>query len=103
MKKALPCGIELGDQGGLAYSKTLLGLVALYDGDVERGRALLEESVRLFRDWGEDMWGLALSLRNLAEGANYVGDKSARRALLEESVRLYREVGNPWGIGPRAQ
>jgi serine/threonine protein kinase/TolB-like protein len=68
------------------------GLVST--GDVEAGRARLEEAERLALRIG-NRWEQAEIDNALAVGVTYRGDAASAVALLTQAERLYREVGNP--------
>ena len=61
--------------------------------DLARAQSVLEESVRLFRELGDDHYVL-IANSNLAWIAGDLGDRDRERALLEDSLRLARELGN---------
>ena len=72
--------------------------------DYERGAALCEESLALFRALG-DKAGIASCLYMLAGGgqdwwgeARTRGTLAEARALIEEALTLHRELGDTWGI-----
>jgi predicted ATPase/class 3 adenylate cyclase len=62
--------------------------------DYDRGKALAQESLALFRELG-DKRGIALSLNRLGIAAWRRADFSTARVLMEEDLVLYRELGNP--------
>jgi ATP/maltotriose-dependent transcriptional regulator MalT len=64
-------------------------------GEVERARALAEESVAHFRE-GDDAFGLAASLSALGVVFRARGDYGAARSALEESAEIAREAGDDW-------
>jgi predicted ATPase/DNA-binding SARP family transcriptional activator len=88
---------ELGNQRGLAYSLTFLGLVTGLQSDHIMARLLQEESSMLFREIG-DMWGLALSLYWLGAILRRQGDYTAASAAFEESLAIFRKVEDTWGL-----
>lgn len=69
----------------------------MLQGDTERGKTLLEESLALFRSI-EDKAGTAKVLRLL--GQLQIGEKTVEaRRLLEASLALYEELDDSYGIG----
>jgi non-specific serine/threonine protein kinase len=73
-----------------------LGLVARDPGDPMAARSLLEESVAIFREIG-DQWALALSLVSLGRTVTMAGDPAAARSILEEGGTIFREIGDKYG------
>ena len=69
----------------------------MIQGDTEKGRAMLEESLTLFRSI-DDKAGTAKVLRML--GQLQIGEKTVEaRSLLEASLALYEELDDSYGIG----
>ena len=87
--------LSQGGTVGPARAKALqrAGILAAVQHDDDRARALLEESLLLFREF-KDARNSAYTLRNLAEFAN---DEGAR-SLLEEAMACSREVNDKQGI-----
>ena len=69
------------------------GWMAMWQGELERARALLEESVGLCRQLG-DKPAVAGALHKLSTAALFQGDLGRARTLFEESVALWREFGD---------
>jgi len=67
--------------------------LAFIQSNYDRGEALAQESLALFRELG-DRRGVALSLDRLGMAAWRRGDFSAARVLMEEDLALFREVGD---------
>ena len=89
----------LGASAAVAPSvraKALLAAARLsfMQSDYDRGQALAQESLALFRELG-DKRGIALSLNRLGIAAWRRADFPTARVLLEEDLALYRELGNP--------
>lgn len=80
----------LEDPWGAAYSGFMLGVA---EEDEERGQQLHEESVRVFRELGDEHSALLVS-RNLALTYAQRGDGERSRALYEDNLRRARETGN---------
>jgi Tetratricopeptide repeat len=78
-------------------SLNILGVIARNRGDQAAARTLLEESLGLFRELG-DQWGIGLLLNNLARVARDLGDWTWMAELCAESLALFREVGDRHGI-----
>ncbi len=62
--------------------------------DYERGKALAQEGLALFRELG-DKPGIALALNRLGIAAWRKADFPTARVLMEEDLALYRELGIP--------
>jgi tetratricopeptide (TPR) repeat protein len=90
-----------GEAPAPARAKALSGTgrLTLEQGDTERAKELLEESVRSLREVEHNKEGLAEAVDNLGIAWAYQGDLEEAKALFEESLRLYREAGDRWGIG----
>jgi predicted ATPase len=73
------------------------GYLALRQGDASQARALLEESLALYREVG-DKGGIAYALLELSGPAWRQDDYGQVRALLEESLALFRELGDKVGL-----
>jgi predicted ATPase/class 3 adenylate cyclase len=74
------------------------GMMAWVLYEHERARALLQESLSLFRRLG-DNWAIAFALHHLAHVAVAQGDFGQGTTLFEESLALFRETGDRWGLG----
>jgi DNA-binding CsgD family transcriptional regulator len=88
----------LGDTLGVAYTLYTLGRVALEEGHAVETRALLAESVDLFRKIGE-RWGLAacletLAIANASPGSERAGPMRAAR-LWGAAEALRESLGAP--------
>ena len=88
---------QLKDEGGLALSAYVSGIVHMARGHYAEAAALLEESLERYRRL-DDWWGIASSLRHGGQVAARSGNYGLAETLLEESVRLYRESGNDLGV-----
>ncbi len=89
-EEALALHRTLGDAWGAAYSGFMLGHVA---GDVQTAQQLYEESVRVFRELGDEHSAL-LATRNLAWTYEELGDLERARALHAENLRCARATSN---------
>ncbi len=83
----------------LAYAKALraAGSLAWNQTDFRTARALLEQSLAIFREL-RDREGTARSLNTLGNVAIEQGDYPAARAMYEESLAIWRELGDRSGM-----
>lgn len=72
------------------------GFLAVGQGDIEAGRARLDEGLALFRELGNPE-GIADTLLGLGRAAYYQGDYAAARSLFEESLSSSRAAEYAWG------
>jgi tetratricopeptide (TPR) repeat protein len=72
-------------------------MVGYVQGDYERGEALLEESLGLYRELGDEH-GIASLLNALAMVASVQGDLTRAVTAYEEGVALSREAGDVSGV-----
>jgi predicted ATPase len=89
----------LGMSTGVAPSVRARALLAaarltFMQSDYERGTALAQQSLALFRAL-DDKRGIALALNRLGVAAWRHADYPTAQALLEEDLALYRALGNP--------
>lgn len=98
LEEAIPLWRALGDQEGLAWALSHLGLVRQWLGHVDAGVAMLEESLALRRALGEDR-GIARSLFNLAVAEDFRGDFVRAAQLYEETLEVQGRIGDIWGSG----
>jgi predicted ATPase/class 3 adenylate cyclase/Tfp pilus assembly protein PilF len=73
------------------------GRIAALRGDDARGRALLLESLAIFRELNDER-SAAWALRSLGYIANDEGDYAASRRYYEESLAIFEDQGNELGI-----
>lgn len=66
-------------------------------GDQERGSALGEESLAIYRELGEPE-GIGRTAHMLSQAASATGDRERAVAFAEESLRLARELGHVRGL-----
>lgn len=81
----------------LALALNQLGVVVGEQGDYASGRALIEESLALYRALGDAHW-TAGALHNLGYVARVHGDLARARIALEESLPLIRVHGDTAGV-----
>jgi ATP/maltotriose-dependent transcriptional regulator MalT len=74
-----------------------LGWLAWDQGDIEQGKSLLEESLRISRESG-DTRGILYGLINLGFAAMLQGDYEQATTLTEEGLTLSRQLGDQPGI-----
>jgi predicted ATPase/DNA-binding SARP family transcriptional activator len=89
-EEALALHRKLGDAWGAAYSVFMLGTA---EDDAARAQQLYEESVRVFREHGDEHSALLVT-RNLASIYAYLGDHERSRALYEDNLRRARATHN---------
>jgi predicted ATPase/DNA-binding XRE family transcriptional regulator len=91
--------LERPSEATAARAKVLVGAgrLAWFQGELRRGDALLEESLTLYRDLGDDA-GTAFTLLVLGRIAVSQGERKRGATLVEESLALFRQQGNEWGI-----
>jgi non-specific serine/threonine protein kinase len=89
---------EFNDLEGIALAHRLLGIIAHFKGDRQKGISHLEKSLMLFRDLGED-WNIASTLLYLGDA--HIRSENYDRAsiLTQECLFLFKELGDRWGIG----
>ncbi|MGH3134483.1 MAG: tetratricopeptide repeat protein [Gaiellaceae bacterium] len=80
-----------GDAWGIANSLWSLGYAVAEEGDWAEAQQLVEESVRLFRELGDQHY-LLLATRTLAWTHEELGDLECSRALHEENLRRARAL-----------
>jgi non-specific serine/threonine protein kinase len=73
------------------------GVLAGNQGDYDRQTAILEESLKLYKEL-DDKPGIAQSINNLGSIAYSQGDYARAEAQYTESLSLRREIGDSWGI-----
>jgi len=71
------------------------GTLAATQGDFTQARALLESSLGLFRELGDE-GSILDALRNLGNELRHQGDYNTAREVLEEGLALSREAGDTW-------
>ena len=90
---------ELGDEHGRAVLLHRLGISAMWKGDLERARALVEES-QAIHERGDNPWerifGVAQTVGTLGAIARDAGEEQHAAELIERSAAMGREVGVPW-------
>ncbi|MBA2425433.1 MAG: hypothetical protein H0V58_08750 [Actinobacteria bacterium] len=86
---------RLEDEHGRAVLLHRLGISAMWRGDLERARELVELSDSIHRRSG-DVFGLAQTTGTLGAIARDEGDEDGALELVRESASLAREAGVPW-------
>jgi len=90
---------ELGDEHGRAVLLHRLGDLAMWKGDLERARALVEESQAIHErndNRLERIFGVAQTVGTLGAIARDAGEQQHAAELIEQSAAMGREVGVPW-------
>jgi len=87
-EEALAIHHELGDAWGVAYSRFVLG-ESVGEDDPERAQGIYEDSVRAFREVGNEHYAL-LATHNLAYTCATLGDDDRARTLHEQNLRQAR-------------
>ena len=73
----------------------MAGLLAEHQGDYSRATALLEESLALFRELGDEYrWNIAGGLSSLGQVTMIQGDYGRATTLCEEALALSQEAGD---------
>jgi predicted ATPase len=89
---------ELDDTITRARARTLLGWVALADGDLDEALGMHEQAVQLARASG-DRWSLVRALNELGNVLLIRGEFDAAAGTLAEALAISREVGLPDATG----
>jgi predicted ATPase/DNA-binding XRE family transcriptional regulator len=91
--------VERGSDTTAARAKVLVGAgrLAWFQGELARANTLLEESLTLYKELGDDV-GAAFALLLLGRTAVSQGDLRRGENLGEESLAFFRQHGNVWGI-----
>jgi predicted ATPase len=95
----LQSALERASGPTAARAKVLVGAgrLAWFQGELARANKLVEESLTLYQDLGDDA-GAAFALLVLGRTAVSQGNRGRGEALVEESLALLRQQGNMWGI-----
>jgi len=72
------------------------GILAGNQGDYERQKKIVEESLHLYREM-DDKPGIAQSINNLGSIAYSQGDYDSAEVFYSESLNIRREIGDSWG------
>jgi tetratricopeptide (TPR) repeat protein len=83
---------ETGDRAREGFALAALGRNALYQGDLERARALLDRAERVSREVASQE-SAAMALRGLSLLAHYQGDDRHARLYAEEALGIARTAG----------
>jgi predicted ATPase/class 3 adenylate cyclase len=92
-QEALKLNRAVGDAWGIAYARFLLGQGAIAEHQWAAAQGFFEESVRIFRELGDEHYALVASF-NLAWMYGELGDVERDRALHEENLVRARQLGN---------
>jgi predicted ATPase/class 3 adenylate cyclase len=92
-EEALALHRALGNDWGVAYEQLGLGLALAIEDRFAEAKPLFEESVRGFRELGDEHWEMQAS-RRLAWSYEELGDLPRARRIHEENVRRARDQGD---------
>jgi len=92
--KYAPTPVEMAQRAKALYGATLSHFGTM---DIKRARALVEESLRLWRALG-DKWWTAVALELAALMASVGLEYEMALGYLEEGVSLAREIDDPWPL-----
>jgi hypothetical protein len=93
-KPYIPSYAEMSRRAKVLYGAARIRFATLFE--PAASRALVEESLRLWRELG-DKWWMAVALEHVGFMLS-MDDVQAARALLEEGVALAREVEDRWPL-----
>jgi predicted ATPase/class 3 adenylate cyclase len=99
-REYLTKGLELAvDSQTIEKAKvlSLVGSIAIDQGEIPVSQRYFEESLGIFREIG-DKQGIASTLNSLGFVVYYEGKYSVASGYFEESLRIYREIGDTRGI-----
>jgi predicted ATPase/DNA-binding XRE family transcriptional regulator len=91
--------LEQRSEASAARAKVLVGAgrLAWFQGEFARVNTLVEESLALYQELGDDA-GAAFALLVLGRTAVSQGDLARGETLVEQSLASFRQQGNTWGI-----
>lgn len=92
-EEALALHRALGNEWGVAYVQMGLGLVLAFEDRFAEAKPLFEESLRGFRELGDEHWEMQTS-RRLAWAYETLGDKPRARQITEDNLRRARARGD---------
>ncbi len=95
-QRRLDAATRRGERPGIARARSVLGLLALSEGDAVTAAAELGESVRLLDAMGFAHPGAIPALPDAIEALALAGDRDAARELLERLGRQAAAVGSTW-------
>lgn len=95
LEEALSIGREFGDPGTIATALRNLGLIENIKGNYLEARALLEESLQIWREMGQEgKTGSAWTLIFLGDVDLNDDQRESARSLYEEAIVILREPGD---------
>jgi predicted ATPase len=86
---------SLGDKSLLATGLSLVGAIAILEGDYAAARTIHEETLRVVAETEKAPQHLPIILSNLGEVARAQGEFEAARAYYEQSLAVLAETKNP--------
>ena len=99
-ERALELFGELGDARGTAAAQRWAGRSLVYLGEVDRGEALLQQSLATLK--AEGLRRLGPTLRDLAAARAIQGDMPAARSLFEQALASYKESDDEYNVAVTA-
>ncbi len=96
LEKSLSAFRRLNARSEMGLVLRTLGYAAHMQGDSTRGRHLLQDSLAIARQIGDE-WGAMWAFIDLSDLLTDLGEHAAARQLLEECLALCKKVGNQWG------
>ncbi|HEU0115063.1 MAG TPA: tetratricopeptide repeat protein, partial [Thermomicrobiales bacterium] len=96
-RDAVAAGRESGDANGLAEALMSLGQTRMERGDLAEARALLTESLSLWRTLPEPAWTVGCGL-SLGWALHLAGEDDAAAAAFQAAVAQGRAAGFQWGL-----
>ncbi len=94
--RRLEWALRRGERPGIARARSVLGLLALSEGDVEAAVRELSTTVRLLDEMGVGHPGAIPALPDAVEALASAFDPDSARPLLERLVRQGAAVDSPW-------
>ncbi len=82
---------------GRAKALSAAGALALVQGETAQARSLLQESLDIFGESGDNA-DKALAFMHLGDVSRYLGDYMEARPLYEESLAAFQDLGDKWGM-----
>ncbi len=89
--------ITQGDISGIAQGNAIMGIIRVFKGEREKGIKLLEESLKTFKESGDE-WQTANALLYISDSYNRMGNNKKAARLCQECLSIFTKLGDPWGI-----
>jgi DNA-binding CsgD family transcriptional regulator/tetratricopeptide (TPR) repeat protein len=97
-QRRLDAGMRRGERPGIARARSVLGLLALSEGDLATAAFELSESVRLLDAMGFAHPGAIPALPDAIEALALAGDGDAARERLDQLAGQAAAVGSAWAL-----